>query len=186
MRKSLKPKSYIYPLPVLIVGSYDENATPNAMNVAWGTVCDTAQIILCVSHTHKTAQNILKNKCFTVSIADEDNVVASDYVGIVSSNDTPDKLKNTSWKIVKSDIVNAPIFENFPLTLECRLISYDLDTELMIGEVLGVNCDEKILNESGKIDLNKFHPICYDCDTHGYYKLGEKIGNAFSDGAKLK
>ena len=186
MRKSLKAKSYLYPLPVLIIGSYDTDGTPNAMNAAWGTICDTAQVVICVSNTHKTMQNILKTREFTLAIADRDNIVASDYVGIVSANDNPDKLKNTGWTITKSEIVNAPIFENFPLVMECRLVNYDTETELMIGEVLGVNCDNKILDEKGKVDLTKFHPICYDCDTHGYYSLGEKVGQAFHDGGKLK
>ena len=186
MRKNLKAKAYIYPLPVLIVGTFDENGNPDAMNAAWGTVCDTAQVSICLSATHKTVKNLLKTKAFTVAIADVKNVVPADYVGVVSANDLPDKLKNTSWHIKKSEFVNAPVIEELPLVLECKLVSYDTDTEICIGEVVNVNVDESILNEKGKIDLTKFQPIAYDCDTHGYYKLGERVGNAFSDGLKLK
>ncbi|MBO5328141.1 MAG: flavin reductase family protein [Clostridia bacterium] len=186
MRKSLKAKAYIYPLPVLIVGTYDENGVANAMNAAWGTVCDTAQVSICLSATHKTVKNLLKTKAFTVAIADAKNVVAADYVSVVSANDVPGKIKNTGWHAVKSNYVNAPIFEELPLILECKLISYDTDSEICIGEVINVNVDESILDTSGKIDLTKFEPIAYDCGTHGYYKLGEKVGKAFSDGLKLK
>lgn len=186
MRKNLKAKAYLYPMPVLIVGTYDENGVPDAMNAAWGTVCDTAQVALVLSATHKTVKNLLKTQAFTVAIADEKNVLPADYVGVISANNVPDKLTKTGWHIAKSQFVNAPVIEELPLVLECKLVSYDHETEICIGEVVNVSADEDILDEKGKIDLTKFSPICYDCDTHGYYKLGEKVGKAFSDGLKLK
>lgn len=186
MRKNLKAKAYLYPMPVLIVGTYDENGVPDAMNAAWGTVCDTAQVALVLSATHKTVKNLLKTQAFTVAIADEKNVLPADYVGVISANNVPDKLTKTGWHITKSQFVNAPVIEELPLVLECKLVSYDHETEICIGEVVNVSADEDILDERGKIDLTKFSPICYDCDTHGYYKLGEKVGKAFSDGLKLK
>lgn len=186
MRKNLTAKAYIYPLPVLIVGSYDEKGTPNAMNVAWGSVCDMTKVTLVLSATHKTVKNILKTKEFTVSMADVNNVIPADYVGLVSGNDNINKLKNTGWHTEKSQKVNAPIIQELPLTLECKLESYDLQTEICIGEVVGVSADDSILDANGKIDLTKFKPVCYDCDSHGYYVLGDKVGQAFSDGLKLK
>jgi flavin reductase (DIM6/NTAB) family NADH-FMN oxidoreductase RutF len=186
MRKNLKTKSYFYPLPVLVIGTYDENGTPNAMNAAWGTVCDTAQVAIVLSAGHKTVKNLLKTKAFTVAMADDKNVAAADFVGVVSGNNTPDKLMKTGWHTTKSEFVNAPVIEELPLVLECKLVSYDTDTEICIGEVVNVSADERILDEKGKIDLTKFKPLCYDCDGHGYYVLGERVGNAFSDGLKLK
>lgn len=186
MRKNLKAKAYVYPLPVLIIGTYDEDGTPNAMNAAWGTVCDTAKVSICLSSGHKTVKNILINKEFTVAIADVKNIVASDYVGVVSGNDVPNKLKNTGWKITKSEVVNAPMICDFPLVLECKLVSYNTETEILVGEIVNVSADVNILDENNKIDLKKFKPICYDCDTHGYYVLGDKVGQAFVDGLKLK
>ena len=186
MRKNLKAKAYIYPLPVLIVGTYDENGVPDAMNAAWGTVCDTAQVALVLSAGHKTVKNLLKTKAFTVAIADKNNVVPADYVGLVSANTAPDKLSKTGWHTVKSEFVNAPVIEELPLVLECRLVSYDTETEICIGEVVNVSADEGILDKNGKIDLNKFSPICYDTCGHGYYELGKRVGNAFADGLQLK
>ena len=186
MRKNLKPKAYIYPLPVLIVGTYDEKGVPNAMNAAWGTVCDTAQVSICLSASHKTVKNLLKTKAFTVAIADAKNVIPADFVGVVSANNLPNKLEKTGWTIEKSEFVNAPVIQELPLVLECKLVSYDTDTEICIGEVVNVSVDNSILNEKGKIDLTKFKPICYDTDGHGYYTLGEKVGQAFFDGFKLK
>ena len=186
MRKNLKPKAYIYPLPVLIIGTYDENGTPNAMNAAWGTVCDTAQVSICLSATHKTVKNLLKTKAFTLAIADSKNVIPADYVGVVSANDVPNKLAKTGWTITKSEFVNAPIIEELPLVLECKLVSYDTETEICIGEVVNVSVDDSILDAKGKIDLTKFKPICYDTDGHGYYTLSETVGQAFFDGKKLK
>ena len=185
MRKNLKAKAYIYPLPVLIVGTYDENGTPDAMNAAWGTVCDTAQVAIVLSAGHKTVKNLLKTKAFTVAIADRKNVLPADYVGLVSANDVPDKLTKTGWHITKSEFINAPIIEELPLVLECKLVSYDTDTEICIGEVVNVSADDSILDENGKVDLTKFQPICY-ASGDGYYALGEKVGKAFSDGSKLK
>ena len=176
----------MYPLPVLIIGSYAEDGTPNAMNAAWGTVCDTAQVAIALSAGHKTVKNLLKTKAFTVAMADSQNVLPADYVGLVSGNDTPNKLEKTGWHITKSEFVNAPVIEELPLVLECKLVSYDTDTEICIGEVVNVSADERILDERGKIDLTKFKPLCYDTDGHGYYTLGEKVGQAFSDGLKLK
>lgn len=186
MRKNLKPKSYIYPLPVLIVGTYDKKGTPNAMNAAWGTVCDTAQVMVCLSATHKTVKNLLETKAFTVGIADSKNVVPADYVGIVSANDVHDKIEKAGWTTIKSQFVNAPIIQELPLVLECKLVSYDFESEICVGEVVNVSVDDSILDKKGKVDLTKFKPICYDCDTHGYYTLGEKVGQAFSDGLKLR
>lgn len=186
MRKNLKPKAYIYPLPVLIIGTFDENGTPDAMNAAWGTVCDTAMVSICLSATHKTVKNLLKTKAFTVGIADSKNVVASDYVGIVSANEEVNKIQKAGWHTVKSEFVNAPIIEELSLVLECKLVSYDAESEICIGEVVNVSASDFILDEKGKVDLTKFKPICYDCDGHGYYTLGEKVGQAFSDGLKLK
>ena len=186
MRKNLSAKAYVYPLPVLIVGTYDENGVPNAMNAAWGTVCDAAQVSICFSASHKTVKNLLKTKAFTVAMADEKNVLPADYVGVVSANKVPDKIAKSGWHVVKSEFVNAPIIEELPLVLECKLVSYDENTEICIGEVVNVSADETILDKNGKVDLTKFKPICYDCDTHGYYTLGEKVGQAFSEGLKLK
>lgn len=186
MRKNLKVKAYVYPLPVLIIGTYDENGTPDAMNAAWGTVCDTAQVSICLSAGHKTVKNLLKTKAFTVAMADVKNVLPADYVGVVSANDVVNKLEKTGWHVVKSAFVNAPIIEELPLVLECKLVRYDAETEICIGEVVNVSADENILDANGKIDLTKFQPICYDCDGHGYYQLGAKVGQAFADGLKIK
>lgn len=186
MRKNLKAKAYMYPLPVLIIGTYDENGVPDAMNAAWGTVCDASRVAIVLSEGHKSVQNLLKTKAFTVGIADAKNVLPADYVGMVSANDVPDKLTKTNWCIKKSEWIDAPIIEDLPLVLECKLVEYDTEKELCIGEVVNVSVDERILDENGKIDLTKFEPICYDCGGHGYYKLGERVGNAFSDGLKLK
>lgn len=128
----------------------------------------------------------MKTKAFTVAIADAKNVVAADYVGIVSANKEPNKLAKTGWNITKSAFVNAPIIEEFPLVLECRLVNYDTDTEICIGEVVNISADDGILDEKGKIDVEKLQPLCYASEVHGYYTLGKRVGNAFSDGLKLK
>lgn len=186
MRKNFGAKAMLYPMPVLIIGSYDENGTPDAMNAAWGGISEETQISICVSEDHKTTKNILARGAFTVSVANAENVAQCDYVGVVSGNKEPNKIKKTGWTVLKSEFVDAPLFEELPMALECKLISYDEESCRLVGEIVNVCADERILNAEGKIDLTKFRPITYDPVHHTYRKLGEVVGQAFSDGLKLK
>lgn len=185
MRKNLGAKAILYPMPVLIIGSYDENVVPDAMNAAWGGISEETQISICVSEDHKTTVNILSRKAFTVSIADAENVIAADYVGVVSGNNEPDKIKKAGWTAVKSENVDAPLFNELTLALECKLISYDEESCRLVGEIVNVCADERILTD-GKVDLSKFRPITHDPVNHDYITLGDKVGKAFNDGLKLK
>ncbi|MBQ3084718.1 MAG: flavin reductase family protein [Clostridia bacterium] len=185
MRKNFGAKANLYPMPVLIIGTYDENGVPNAMNAAWGGISEADEISICVDDGHKTAANLQKSGGFTVSVADVDNLVAADYVGIVSANSVPDKIARAGWTAIKSDYVNAPLFAELPYALECKLISYDTESCRLVGKILNVSADERILTD-GKLDLAKFRPITYDPTYHNYIALGEAVGKAFSDGKKLK
>lgn len=185
MRKNLGAKAILYPMPVLIIGTYSDDGTPDAMNAAWGGISEETQISVCVSDDHKTAKNVVSKGAFTVSIADAENLLAADYVGIVSGNNEPDKIRKAGWTAVKSGNVDAPVFEELPLVLECRLVSYDEGSCRLVGEIVNVCADERILTD-GKVDLSKFRPITYDPVNHDYIALGEKVGKAFSDGLKLK
>lgn len=186
MRKNFGAKPVLYPMPVLLIGSYDENGVPNVMNAAWGGISEENEISICVSEDHKTTSNVIKRGAFTVSVADAENTVAADYVGIVSANDLPDKVKRAGWHATRSEFVDAPLFDELPMALECRLKSYDGETCRMVGEIVNVCADERILGNDGKIDLAKFRPITYDPVHHTYRVLGEVVGNAFCDGKKLK
>ena len=186
MRKNFGAKPYTYPQPVLIIASYDENGTPDAMNAAWGGISDDTQISMCLSAGHKTVKNILKRKAFTVSMADAAHVAACDYVGIVSANDVPDKLEKAGFHTTRSEFVDAPLIDELPLALECRLVSYDEESCRMVGEIVNVSAEESVLDENGKIDPGKLQPITFDPVNNAYLKLGEKVGNAFRDGLALK
>ena len=185
MRKNLGPRPYIFPMPVLIVGTYDENGVPDAMNAAWGMVCDMNKVAITLSADHKTVKNILKTGDFTVSMATEDTIVPCDYVGIVSANSEPRKLEKSGFTITKGEFVNAPVINELPLTLECELECYDTETEILIGAIKNVSADESILTD-GKIDFEKFKPITYDPANHNYIALGRIVGKAFSDGRNIK
>lgn len=173
-------------MPVFIVAAYDNEGNPNAMNAAWGGIYTDNMIGICLSEDHKTTQNILATRAFTVSMATAEQVTACDYVGIVSGNKEPDKFHKAGFHATKSEFVNAPIIDELPMTLECELVSYDTETCFMVGKIVNVSTDEKILNESGKIDLSKLRPITYDPCNHDYLEIGIKAGNAFSYGKKLK
>lgn len=171
-------------MPVFIVGSYDEHGAANAMNAAWGGIYDTNQIMVCLADDHKTTDNIRKSGAFTVSFATESTVVASDYVGIVSANDNPSKLAVAGFHPIKSEHVNAPLFDELPMTVECRLLKFNEDG-ICIGEIVNVSACESVLDEGGRIDVKKLAPICYDSVNHNYLSLGDPVGKAFLDGKKL-
>ena len=185
MRKNFGKQTWFYPLPVLIIGSYDENGKADAMNAAWGGIYDADKVVLCLSEGHKTTKNIKAQGAFTVSFADAAHVAAADYVGIASANDTPDKLEKAGFHTAKSEFVNAPIIEEFPLTLECKLLKVTEDGNI-IGEIVNVSADDSILAENGKVDPAKLDAIAFDPAQGTYLRLGEKVGNAFSDGNQLK
>ncbi len=186
MRKNFGAKPYTYPQPVFIIASYDENGVPDAMNAAWGGISDDTQLSLCLSAGHKTVKNILKRGAFTVSMADAEHMVACDYVGIVSGNDTPDKFEKAGFHALKSEFVDAPLIEELAIAVECRLVSYDEESCRMVGEIVNVSVDQRVLDEKGKVDLEKAAPITFDPFSHRYVKLGEVVGNAFRDGLALK
>lgn len=183
MRKNFGQKTWFYPLPVLIIGTYDENGIPNAMNAAWGGIWDYNQIYISLS-PHKTTKNIEQKKAFTVSFADASHVIESDYVGIVSGNKVPNKLEIAGLHTSRSKFVDAPIIEEFPLTLECELVQNDNGT--IIGQIVNVSADESVLDGDGNINPAKLHIITFDPVKNTYIELGEVVGNAFRDGLKLK
>ncbi len=185
MRKNFGKKIWVYPMPVFIVAAYDKEQNPCCMNAAWGGIYDTDQIMLCLADDHKTTKNILESKAFTVSIADAAHIVEADYVGIVSGNQVPDKMQKAGLTAVRSEFVDAPIIKEFPMTIECKLLKFNEDG-ICIGEIVNVSADEAVLDADGQIDPTKLQAITYDPVHYTYLTLGEKVGNAFSDGKKLK
>lgn len=185
MRKDFGTKPWFYPLPVLIIGTYDENGKADAMNAAWGGLYDANMVELCLSAGHKTTQNIKAKGAFTVSFADAAHVAACDYVGLVSANNTPDKMEKARFTTEKSAFVDAPVICELPMALECRLVKVTEDGNI-IGEIVNVNADESILGEDGMIDAAKLQAISFDPVHNDYLALGEKVGKAFSDGNALK
>jgi len=181
-RVNFGAKPFVYPMPVLIVGTYDENGVPNAMNAAWGTITDMNEISISMSE-HKTTENFAKTGAFTVSIGTADTVVACDYVGVESASKVPDKFAKAGFHATKSEFVNAPLIDELPMALECKVKSFE--DGILVGEIVNVNADEGILTD-GKIDPKKLKPIAYDPVNHTYMTLGETVGNAFKDGNALK
>lgn len=175
-------KPMMLPMPVLIIGTYDENGVPNAMNAAWGITTDFQEITISLSE-HKTTENFLKTGAFTVSMATEDTVVACDYVGIESGTKEPQKFFKAGFHATKSTKVNAPLIDELPMALECKVKSFS--DGILIGEIVNVCADESVITD-GKIDIKKLKPIAYNPCEHTYTGLGEVVGHAFSDGNKLK
>ena len=186
MRKNFGAKPWTYPQPVFILATYDENGVPDAMNAAWGGISDDKELTMCISAGHKTTANILARKAFTVSMATADQAVACDYVGIESGKRVANKLEKAGWHTTKSEFVDAPLVDELPMAVECRLVSYDPESFRLVGEIVNVCAEESVLDSEGKIDVQKLAPITFDPVHNVYRKLGEVVGHAFQDGAKLK
>ena len=179
MRKPLKLTEGIFPMPVLMVAAYNEDGSVNVMNAAWGTMQERGHVALNLTRTHKTVVDIEKRGAFTVSIADAAHVVEADFFGVVSGDQVPDATK--------SDLIDAPIINEFPLCLECEFVEYQ-ENEYgvgVIGKVVRVTADENVM-DGDKVDMSKVDPIAFDPYTHGYYRVAERVGEAFKDGLKLK
>ena len=186
MRKNFGAKPMCYPMPVYIIGTYGADGTPNAMNAAWGGISEETEISICISADHKTTENILSRKAFTVSMATAKYIAACDYVGIVSGNKEPDKFAKAGFHATKSQFVDAPLIDELPMALECELISYDPESCRLVGRIVNVSADESVLGDNGKVDVSKLQPITFDPMNNHYLVLGEKVGQAFHDGVALK
>ena len=182
MRKDFGKKTVITPLPVLMIGTYDSNGVADVMNAAWGGQCGPNHISISLSE-HKTTKNLREKGEFTLSFATKDTVLISDYFGVVSGNDE-DKITKSGVHVSEAKNVDAPLIEEYPLTLECKVLS--LDDGVLIGEVVNMSADESILDESGNVDLGKLKPITFDSASNTYRVVGEVVGKAFSDGFNLK
>ncbi|MBR2473195.1 MAG: flavin reductase, partial [Clostridia bacterium] len=166
-------------------GSYDENGNPDAMNAAWGGIYDTNLVMVCLADDHKTTDNIKKSGAFTLSFATANTVIPCDYVGIVSAHDVPDKFARAGFHATRSELVNAPLIDELPMAVECKLLKFNEDG-ICIGEIINISADESILDVDGRIDAKKLDPIIYDSVSHAYWNFGEQVGRAFSDGKKIK
>lgn len=156
------------------------------MNAAWGGISEMNEISLCLSAGHKTVKNLLKRGAFTVSMADAEHVVACDYVGLVSGNKVADKFARAGFHATRSAFVDAPLIDELAVAVECKLKDYNPETCILRGEIVNVSVDERVLDENGKVDAAKVAPIIFDPFNNAYLKVGEKVGNAFSDGKQLK
>lgn len=186
--KSFGSKAWVLPQPVLIIGTYDSEGRPNAMNAAWGGQWDYHEITISMGN-HATTENLNRNGEFTVAFATADTLIASDYVGIVSARNYPDKIQKTGWNTEKAPNVNAPVFDVFPLTIECRIkekINEGKDGYNIVAEIVNILCREDFLSDDGKPDIEKMRLITFDPVHNGYIQMGKTVGAAFHDGNKLK
>lgn len=188
MMKNFKPKAWVLPQPVLIIGTYNADGTPNAMNAAWGGQWDYEEIAISLG-SHATTDNL--NRCgeFTVAFATKDTLVGADYTGVVSARKQPGKMEATGWKSVRGEHVNAPVYDCFPMTMECRVKEkiHESDTGCyLVAEIVNIVCDEAYLAADGNPDVEKMQLITFDPIHNGYIVLGSRVGNAFHDGLSLK
>ena len=183
-RVNFGPQPFMYPMPVLIIATYDENGTADAMNAAWGGISESNEVSVCLSVRHKTCKNFEKTGAFTVSMADADHVAACDYVGITSGNKDEDKFAKAGFSATKSSHVNAPIINELAVCMECKVKSFDHDSCILKGEIVNVSVDESAITD-GKVDVSKVKPITFDPFNNAYHVVGEKVGDAWGSGKSL-
>lgn len=184
-RRNFTDKMVITPLPAIMIATYDAEGTPDVMMAAWGGQCGGNRICFYLSE-HKTTANLrLKNAC-TVSFADKKTIVQSDYFGIVSANDVPDKVAKAGFTATKSPNVDAPIINEYPLALECKVVSMDETDGRVVCEVVNMSCDESILDAEGNVDLEKLQPVVFDSSKNLYRAVGEKVGTAWGSGKAIQ
>ena len=186
MRKNLDKELAVFPMPVLMVAAYNDDGSVNVMNAAWGQICSMQKIALFIDEDHKTTQDILKRRAFTVSLADVDHLAEADFFGIATGNKMPDKFERSGLTAVKSDRVDAPVINEFPVCMECELdeIIDHGDVYAVIGRIVGTTVDERVLDEKG-IDPEKIGAVMFDQFRSGYYALGERVGRAWNAGKDL-
>lgn len=188
MKKEFGVKPYLFPMPVLMIATYGEDDKIDVMNMAYGGICTGKSVALNINKNHKTSFNIKERMAFTISVADEAHMAEADFLGIVSGNDMDDKFKKSGLTATRSSIVDAPIVNEFPITLECKVVELQdtyFDGFRVLGEILNTQVDEKILDASGEVDPVKLNAIAFDPFTHGYYTIGDKVGQAFEIGKQL-
>lgn len=187
MKKELGVKPFLFPMPVLMISTYGEDGKVDVMNMAWGGICAQNMVSLNIGEEHKTSENIKKCGAFTLSIADIPHIEAADFFGIASGNKMSDKFERSGMTAVKSEKVDAPIVEEFPITLECKVV--EAKNEVygfhVIGEIVGVLADEAVLDEKGKVDPTRLNAFVFDQFQNGYYAIGEKVGQAWSTGVPM-
>ena len=180
MKRDFGVKTWLLPMPVLMVGSYDEDGVPNVMTAAWGGTGSDNLLTVCIDSGHKTWANIEKRKAFTVAVGVESQVKACDALGCASGNKVPDKVAKVGWHTEKSAHADAPVVRELPLVFECELVSMDADTCLVVGRVVNVAADESVLTD-GKPDPDKIAPIAYDPLEHTYRSMGASIASAYQE-----
>ena len=187
MKKQIKTTEAIFPMPVLLISTFNENGSVDVMNAAWGMMLDRDMVALNLNETHKTVENIKARKGFVVHLADAKHVVEADWFGVVSGNKNPDKCAKSGMTFVKSELVDAPIINELPVAIECEFVEYQNDSTGIgvIGKVVRTSVEEVNLKD-GKVDIDSLEAIAFDPYTHGYYKVGGRVGEAFKAGLKLK
>ena len=187
MKKNLGIVQAVYPMPVLMVAAYDENGKVNVMNAAWGMICNSDRIALFIDEDHKTTQNLLKTKAFTVALADRAHMDVADFFGIATGNKMADKFERTGYHAAKSAFVNAPVIEEFPVVMECELAEVTSTDSFyaIVGKIVNTAAEEAVLDEKGKVDPAKLDALIFDQFQHGYYVPGERVGKAWNAGAGL-
>lgn len=185
MRKDFGARALSCMQPVYIIATYNEDGTADLMNAAWGGISNDTELSICLSADHRTVENFKRTGAFTVSMGDAGHVTACDYVGIVSGKTEPDKLGKSGFTVSRSALVNAPVVNELSVCIECTVKLWDEEHERLVGQIVNVSVDECALTD-GRVDLSKVQPISFDPFNHAYHVLGEKVGNAFKDGQKLK
>lgn len=186
MTRDLGAKPYLFPMPTFMINTYNEDGSVDSMMMAWGGICAEDMVALNLEASHKTVANIRARKAFTLAIPGTDTLKESDFFGIATANKMKDKFERSGLHAVKSAHVDAPVITEYPVTLECEAVEFQNQPYglRILGKIVNVVADEKVLDEKGRIDAGKIHAFAFDQMRNGYYAIGEKVGQAWHSGTE--
>lgn len=186
-KKDLGVQPYTFPMPTLMIGTYNEDDSVDVMMMAWGGVCAEDMVALNLEADHKTVANIRKRKAFTLAVPSVETLKESDFFGIATANKVSDKFARSGLHAVKSDKVDAPVITEYPLTMECTVERFEDEPYglRILGRIVNTLADESVLDEKGKVDAGKLHAFAFDQMRNGYYAVDQKVGQAWNAGAGL-
>lgn len=187
MTKDFGVKPYLFPMPTYMIGTYNQDGTVDVMMMAWGGICAEDMVALNLEAEHKTVANIQARKAFTLAVPGTDTLKESDFLGIASANKMPDKFERSGLHAVKSQRVDAPVITEYPISLECEVVEIQSQPYglRILGRIVNVIADQKVLDQNGKIDASRIGAFAFDQMQNGYYAMGEKVGQAWHSGADL-
>lgn len=190
MKKQIGKKQLIYPLPAVLVATFNEDHSPNAMTAAWCSTCcnEPPSVGVAIHKKRLTYENIQRSGAFSINIPAASQATEVDFIGIVSGKRQHNKLEVARLSTSSATHVDAPLIDSCPICIECKLTkSLPIGSHTwFVGEVMETHVDERAVGDDGALDVDVIDPLVYCTTVKQYRRLGDVVARAFDEGKKLK